>query len=243
MAARRAPVLMNWAVWPRKRRRGSRLLGHEKRRPASCSSRYRLSLPEGIRASAGKTSEIIARSEQPSRAATSVRLMPPFLSKCITGSFGNCRTVSKVQPVSASACAACAELHLGVRPVLHGCSCAMCRCYVDDVWMAKVGGPVSGAERRPTGRRRISAPSGQPPVRPDRNAPGTRRPRRAPALMTVLSSSGLGPASWIGPLSVGPIDHEGWNGPDTVSAGDAGALAGLGVPKSIGELAQGLQIS
>ena len=26
-------------------------------------------------------------------------------------------------------------------------SCATCRCYVDEVWLAKVGGPASGAER------------------------------------------------------------------------------------------------
>lgn len=27
------------------------------------------------------------------------------------------------------------------------CSCATCRCYVEEAWMAKVGGPTSGAER------------------------------------------------------------------------------------------------
>jgi ferredoxin, 2Fe-2S len=27
------------------------------------------------------------------------------------------------------------------------CSCATCRCYVDESWMAKVGGPASDAER------------------------------------------------------------------------------------------------
>ncbi|MFT4045159.1 MAG: 2Fe-2S iron-sulfur cluster-binding protein [Solimonas sp.] len=27
------------------------------------------------------------------------------------------------------------------------CSCATCRCYVDDAWVAKVGGPTSDAER------------------------------------------------------------------------------------------------
>jgi ferredoxin, 2Fe-2S len=27
------------------------------------------------------------------------------------------------------------------------CSCATCRCYVDEAWMAKVGGPASSAER------------------------------------------------------------------------------------------------
>jgi 2Fe-2S ferredoxin len=27
------------------------------------------------------------------------------------------------------------------------CSCATCRCYVDEAWLAKVGGPASGAER------------------------------------------------------------------------------------------------
>ncbi len=28
-----------------------------------------------------------------------------------------------------------------------GCSCATCRCYIDEAWMAKVGGPASDAER------------------------------------------------------------------------------------------------
>jgi ferredoxin, 2Fe-2S len=27
------------------------------------------------------------------------------------------------------------------------CSCATCRCYVDEAWLAKVGGPATGAER------------------------------------------------------------------------------------------------
>jgi ferredoxin, 2Fe-2S len=27
------------------------------------------------------------------------------------------------------------------------CSCATCRCYVDETWTAKVGGPASAAER------------------------------------------------------------------------------------------------
>jgi 2Fe-2S ferredoxin len=27
------------------------------------------------------------------------------------------------------------------------CSCATCRCYIDETWMAKVGGPASNAER------------------------------------------------------------------------------------------------
>jgi len=27
------------------------------------------------------------------------------------------------------------------------CSCATCRCYVDEAWTAKVGGPASAAER------------------------------------------------------------------------------------------------
>src|ERR1700731_1029143 len=27
------------------------------------------------------------------------------------------------------------------------CSCATCRCYVDEAWTAKVGGPASNAER------------------------------------------------------------------------------------------------
>jgi 2Fe-2S ferredoxin len=27
------------------------------------------------------------------------------------------------------------------------CSCATCRCYVDEAWIAKVGGQASGAER------------------------------------------------------------------------------------------------
>ena len=27
------------------------------------------------------------------------------------------------------------------------CSCATCRCYVDEAWIAKVGGPAVGAER------------------------------------------------------------------------------------------------